>query len=283
LNPDSPELISPRVGLAFIIFLLSALAIFPQRVVSLAPGITEIVFALDRGNTLVGVTKFCDYPAAAKSIQPVGGFLDINIEAIVALNPNIIIVYPEHFAKVSFLSPKVRIVMVQHRRLADLLRSIWTIAGVLGAEIEAKRLVAGIQGKLQEISARSAGKKKRRTLFVAGRNIDELKNMYIIGKSDFINDLLEIAGGTNAYGGNVSYPSISVETVVFLNPEFIFEISSHYEGIADEKIIGLWRPYYMIEAVIKNHIAIIKNSYWLRPGPRVALIAEELADFFNKG
>ena len=73
-----------------------------------------------------------------------------------------------------------------------------------------------------------------------------------------------------------------METVVFLNPEFIFEISSHYEGISDEKIIRLWRPYRMIGAVKNNRIAIIKNSYWLRPGPRVASIAEELADFFGK-
>jgi iron complex transport system substrate-binding protein len=282
LNLDSPERTSPRASV-FIFLFLSALAIFPQRVVSLAPGITEIVFALNKGNTLVGVTKFCDYPAAAKRIQPVGGFLDINIEAIIALNPDIVLLYPEHFAKVNFLRPKTRIVVVQHKRLADLLRSIQTIAGVLGAEIEGKRLIADIQGKLQRISARSAGKKKIRTLFVAGRNVDELKNMYIIGKSDFINDLLEVAGGTNAYEGNVNYPSISMETVVFLNPEFIFEISSHYEGISDEKILGLWRPYRMIRAVKNNRIEIIKNSYWLRPGPRLASIAEELADFFGKG
>ena len=107
--------------------------------------------------------------------------------------------------------------------------------------------------------------------------------MYIIGKNDFINDLLEIAGGTNAYEGNVNYPSISMESVIFMNPEFIFEISSHYEGIADEKILGLWRPYRMIAAVKKRRIEIIKKSYWLRPGPRVALIAEELADFFSRG
>jgi iron complex transport system substrate-binding protein len=282
LNLDSPDLTNPRICLVFLFLFLFAAAIFPQRVVSLAPGITEIVFALNRGNTLVGVTKFCDYPAAAKRIQPVGGFLDVNIEAIVALNPDIVIIYPEHLDKVKFLGQKMRIVMVQHGRLADLLNSIQTIARVLGAEIEAKRLVADIQGKLRIISTRCQGKKKIRALFVAGRNVDELKNMYIIGKNDFINDLLEIAGGTNAYKGNVNYPSISMETVVFLNPEFIFEISSHYEGIADENIVGLWRPYRMIAAVKKNRIEIIKNSYWLRPGPRVALIAEELAGFFAR-
>lgn len=262
-----------------ILFLFASI-IFAQRVISLAPGITEIVFALNKGGTLVGVTKFCDYPAAAKNIKQIGGLLDINIEVIVSLAPDIVLVYPEHYDKIKFMQQKTRIVTVQHGRLADLLSSILMIGRALGAEIEAKHLVARIQAKLQGISARSQGKNKIRTLLVAGRNIAELKNMYIIGKNDFINDLMEIVGGTNAYEGNVNYPSISMESVIFLNPEFIFELSSHYEGISDEKILHLWRPYQMIAAVKKKRIEIIKKSFWLRPGPRVALIAEEMAGFF---
>lgn len=269
-----------KIGLAFLILFLFAPIIFAQRVVSLAPGITEIVFALNRGGTLVGVTKFCDYPAAAKSIKQIGGLLDVNIEVIASLAPDIILIYPEHYDKVKFLRQKTRIVTVQHGRLAELLSSILVIGRALGAEIEAKRLVARIQAKLQGISVQAKGKKKVRAMFIAGRNIDELKNMYIIGKNDFINDLLEIAGGTNAYDGSVNYPSISMESVIFLNPEFIFELSSHYEGISDEKILNLWRPYQMIVAVKKKRIEIINKSFWLRPGPRVSLIAEELAGFF---
>lgn len=262
------------------LFFFFAAALFSQRVVSLAPGLTEIVFALHKGNTLVGVTKFCDYPAAAKRIKKIGGFLDVNIEVLVSLAPDMILIYPEHYDKVKFMRQQTQIVMVQHSRLPDLLQSILIIGRVLHAEMEAERLVSSIQEKLQKISIRGKGKKKIRTLFVAGRNIDELKNMYIIGKKDFLNDLLEIAGGTNAYEGSVNYPSISMESVVFMNPEFIFEISAHYEGISDEKILNLWRPFRMVLAVEKKHIEIVKKSFWLRPGPRVGLIAEELADFF---
>ena len=118
-------------GRAFLILFLAAVSIFPQKIVSLAPGITEIVFALGRGDKLVGVTKFCDYPAAAKKINKIGGFLDINMEALVALAPDIVITYPEHAGKLAFLQGRARIVTVQHGRLADLLRSILDIGRVV--------------------------------------------------------------------------------------------------------------------------------------------------------
>jgi iron complex transport system substrate-binding protein len=266
----------------FLILFLSALGIFPQKVVSLAPGVTEIVFALGRGDKLVGVTKFCDYPAAASKINKIGGFLDINMEALVALAPDIVITYPEHAEKLAFLQGRAKIVTVPHGRLADLLQSILDIGRVLGAESEARQLVGAMRRKMEAIAARVKGRKKIRTLLIAGRNADELKNMYIIGKKDFINDLLEIAGGTNAYQGEIDYPSISLESVIFLNPEFIFEISAHYEGIADEEIIDMWRPYRMVTAVAKGQIRIITDSFWLRPGPRAGQIAEELAAVFAR-
>jgi iron complex transport system substrate-binding protein len=281
LSYRPPLFVKLRISLGILIFFLSAATIFPQRVVSLAPGLTEIVFALNRGNTLVGVTKFCDYPVAAKRIKKIGGFLDFNIEALISLAPDIILIYPEHYEKMGPLKWKARIVMVRHNRLTDLLRSVLEIGRALNAEIEAKQLVDSIQKKLQNISDRVKGRRKVRTLFVAGRNFDELKNMYIIGKKDFINDLLEIAGGSNAYEGGINYPSISMESVIFLNPEYIFEISAHYERIPDEKIFTLWEHYDMVQAVAKRQIKIIKNSFWLRPGPRVGLIAEELAGFFQ--
>jgi iron complex transport system substrate-binding protein len=277
-----PVFSAPKKAIGFFILFLFATNAFPQKIVTLAPGLTEIVFALGRGSSLVGVTKFCDYPAVAKDIKKIGGFLDINMEALIDLDPDIVIIYPEHADKITFLRSRAKIVSVRHNRLPDLLESILEIGRVLRCEIEAERLVSSIKKKLLVISERSKGRKKKRTLFIAGRNADELKNMYIIGKRDFINDLLEIAGGTNAYEGNIDYPSISLESVIYLNPEFIFEISSHYEGIPDERIFDLWQPYKMIQAVAKKQIRIIKDSFWLRPGPRLGLIAEELADFLTE-
>jgi len=267
------------VVISCLLFIVSA-SLFSQKVVSLAPGITEIVFALGKGSSLVGVTKFCDYPDAAQKIKKVGGFLDINMEMLVTLAPDIILAYPEHSEKIAQLQLQAKTVTVRHGRLSELLQSIVDIGRALRSNNEAMRLVSDIQRKFRDVSSRVKGKRKVRTLIVAGRNSDELKNMYIVGNKDFINDILEIAGGVNAYEGDINYPSISLESLIFLKPDFIFEISAHYEGIPEEKIFDLWEPYKMIPAVANRRIRIIKGSHWLRPGPRVGLIAEELAGIF---
>jgi iron complex transport system substrate-binding protein len=269
-----------KIFLIFIFFNF-ANAIFSQRVVSMAPAITEIVFALGKGDTLVGVTKFCDYPAPARKIAKVGGLLDVNMESLVALNPGIVISYPEQYAKVKFLESQALVLLVKHQCLSDLFDSIFAIGGALHAEIRAKEMVFAIQKKLADITAHVGGRKRIRTLIIAGRNADDLKNMYIVGKNDFLNELLEIAGGVNAYQGTVNYPNISLEGVIFLNPDFIIEISAFYEGISDEKVFKLWSPFRMLLAVQNKHIKIIKKSFWLRPGSRVGLIAEELAGIFS--
>jgi iron complex transport system substrate-binding protein len=272
-----------KIKRALLFFIASAFAgiVFSQRVVSLAPAITEIIFALGKGNTLVGVTKFCDYPPAARKIAKIGGFLDMNMEAFLALAPEIVIAYPEQYAKVKLLGSPAQILVVKHQGLSDLFDSIFAIGRALHAETNAKNMVLALKNKLAAIADDAGHRKKIRTLIVAGRNADELKNMYIVGKNDFLNELLEIAGGVNAYQGTVNYPNISLEGVIFLNPDLILEISAHYEGISAEKVFALWSPFTMIPAVRNRQIKIIKESFWLRPGSRVGLIAEELARFFS--
>lgn len=248
-----------------------------QRLVSLAPGLTEIVFALGRGDALVGVTKFCDYPPAAGKIAKVGGFLDFSPEALLALAPDVVLAYPEHARRLQSLPAAVRVLTLGHARLADLLASMTEIGRALGRDEEAARLVGSIRRRLRRVAGQVAGRDKVRALFVAGRSPDELRNMFIIGRRDFLNDLLETAGGVNAYQGPIGYPSVSLETVIALAPEFIFEISAHSEGIADEKVFALWRPLAMVPAVANRRVRVIRDPAWLRPGPRVAEVAEELA------
>ncbi len=179
---------------------------------------TEIVFAIGRGGSLVGVTKFCDYPEAAREIEKIGGFLDVSMEVLIALAPDIVLAYPEHAGRLKSLPPQVRVVTVRHDRLSELLRSIEEIGRALNGEKEARRLLAATRDRLRRVARRVKGKRKVSTLCIAGRNADELKNMFIIGRNDFLNDLLEIAGGTNAYHGDIDYPNISLESVIALGP-----------------------------------------------------------------
>ncbi len=277
----SPQPTAAKRIAVFLGALFFAVGLFSQRLVSLAPGLTEIVFALGRGNALVGVTRFCDYPAEARRIGKIGGYLDFSLEALIALAPDIVVAYPEHVGKLHRLPKNVRVITVRHESLSDLFQSIFAIGRALEAESEAAQLVRSISSKLQEVSRRVAGREKVRVLLIAGRSAGELKNMFIIGRSDFLNDLLVLGGGENAYKGDIPYPSISLETVILLDPDFIVEVSAHHERIADERIFALWHPYSMVTAVAKNQIRIIKDSFWLRPGPRVGQIAEALAGMLH--
>jgi iron complex transport system substrate-binding protein len=169
---------------------------------------------------------------------------------------------------------------VKHESLSDLFAAIETIGAALEAGRESADMVRALKSRLAAVRERAGKREKMRVLIIAGRNPDELRNMYIIGNHDFLDELLRIAGGVNAYQGTVRYPSISMETVAYLNPDAIIELSAHYEGISDERIAALWKPLAMLAAVQHGRLKIIKETFWLRPGPRVGLIAEELVRFF---
>lgn len=264
----------------FVVFaLLSLVFVRPtlraERIVSLAPALTEIVFALGKGGELVGVTRFCDYPAAVKSIPRVGGMLDLNLESLVALRPSVVLLYPELEGKVA-LVPNCRRVVVPHFGLQDLYTAIRQISVALGVASAGEKLNAEIRGGLADVQRAAAGRAPQRVMVVAGRTPDQLSTMFIIGRRDFLSELLPLAGGRNCYEGEVLYPSISMESVIAMRPDVILEISAHYEGLPEEPIRAQWRRYAMIPAVQRNRIWFVHDSFWLRPGPRVVQIAREL-------
>jgi iron complex transport system substrate-binding protein len=247
-----------------------------KRIVSLAPAITEIVFALGQGDRIVGNTKFCNYPEAAKKIPRIGGLMDVNLEVLISREPDIIFLYPEHYKGLKVMEQKARLVQVNHTNLEDLFEAIHTIASALELEERGRLLTAEMRKQLETTRRKATAKKPPKVLLIIGRNRDNLTNMYIIGKKDFLNELIEIAGGVNAYSGSINYPSVSVESIVAMNPDVIIELSSYNEGITEEEVFDMWKKYAFISAVKKRKIRIVKDSVWLIPGPRVVQIAKKM-------
>lgn len=138
-----------------------------------------------------------------------------------------------------------------------------------------------MKSTLATIRDRTRNIKKRKTLVIAGRNPDQLNNIFIIGKKDFLNEILEMAGGINAYTGDIPYPNISIESVVKMNPDFIIELSTYNPDLKKEKMIQLWQKFKLIKAVKSNQIIFIEDNFWLRPGPRVGEIAKKLYNLFT--
>jgi iron complex transport system substrate-binding protein len=252
-----------------------------ERIITLAPALTEIVFALGKGDGLVGDTRFCDFPEAAKTIAKVGGLMDLNVERIIDLKPNLIILYEESLDRIKMLENKTRLLVVRHDTLEQICRSILTISRNLSCPEQGAILVSDIRKTLNRIRSRTRGIKKRKILLIAGRNPDTLRNMTIIGRKDFLNEILEIAGGTNAYPGNIEYPSVSIESILSMNPDHIIEFSTFFQEIEPRKIMDLWNRFKTINAVKNHRITMISDPVWLRPGPRIGQVAIKLYRLLN--
>jgi len=269
----------------FVLGLLSLLMavrfpLYGKRIVTMAPALTETVFALGEGDNIVGNTKFCNYPEEAKKITRIGGLLDVNLELLISAKPDVIILYPENYEQMKIMEGKARLVTVKHTNLKDIMEGIAAIAKALDVEDRGGRLLAQMKGQMDRIRENAAGKKKMKTLLVIGRNPDKMTNMYIVGKKDFLSQLVEVAGGVNAYDGGINYPSISMESVVAMNPDAIIELSAFHESIEDQKILDSWGRYSFITAVKNKKILIIRDALWLIPGPRVPQIAQKMHEFF---
>ncbi len=269
-----------KIFVILLMLVTVGVSLHAERIVTLAPALTEIVFALGKGDKIVGNTKFCNFPGEAKKINRVGGFIDINLEILIDLKPDIIFLYPEYYEKIKIMEKKTKLVKVKHNTLKDVFDGVETISKALDIEAGGKELISTIKDRLNRVRQKSYGKKRLKTLLIIGRNPDRLTNMFIVGKKDFLNELLEIAGSVNAYEGNINYPNISIESVVAMNPDVILELSVFNEGIKEEKVLGLWGRFPFISAVKNKKIKIIKDSLWLIPGPRVPRIAEEMHRLF---
>lgn len=252
-------------------------AAVPRRVVSLAPALTEMIYYLEAGDRLVGSTRFCDYPPQALETAKVGGLFDLNLEILSSLRPDLVLLYPEQSERVSALSRRSRMLPLPHSSLDDIWLSLREISRALGLGQRGVEKAADLRRQLQAISAGRSGRRKHSVLLVAGRDPDRLRNMTLIGGHDFLNELLACTGLENAYRGEIPYPQVSMESIIYMNPDLIIELSAFYEGISEERVLSLWSQFSLLNAVRRNRVKIIRESFWLRPGPRVLEIAAALA------
>lgn len=270
-----------EISLAVILIFLFSISAFSERVVSLAPAITEILFKIGQGSSIVGNTKFCNYPEQANYIKNIGGYLDINIEMIIDLNPDVIFHYPEHSLRLNKLKKYTRLVQLPHKDIDDLIKSIVIISNELRSESSGEGLIRHIRGKLDSIKNINKNLNRKKVLIVIGRDSRQLKNITIIGKGDFLNEILEISGGKNAYTGRIPYPSVSIESIIKMDPEIIIEFSFLKKAPAKDFVISLWEKFPLIRAVREGNIRIISDDFWVRPGPRVVNIAESMYKMLN--
>ena len=247
----------------------------PQRIVSLAPNITEMLFALGLGERVVAVTSYCDFPPEATTREKIGDTLQPNLERIIALRPDLVVVSTA--SQVERLTRQldqlgIPVYVTNPRTVRDMLRSIRYLGEATGAATQGQALATALEERIRRVEARVTGRPKPRVLFVL-----QLGPLITVGRETFINDLITLAGGESISGDQTSeYPQFSYETAVARAPEIIIAPLLHGSGAIDEA--ELRRAFATTPAVRKERIVRINPDLTSRPGPRLIDGLEQLAE-----
>jgi iron complex transport system substrate-binding protein len=247
----------------------------PQSIVSLAPSITEILFALGLGDKVVGVTDYCDYPPEALEKEKVGGYATPDIEEIVALNPDLILV--AHGTPMEVIDTMVGLGLtlfgIKTTDLDDVLNDIRRIGEITDKEVEAYALTSEMAVRIQAVTNQTEELEQRPRVFYIIWN----DPLWSAGSGTFMHELIEKGGGVNICGNITGYPTISIEEVVARNPEVI--ITSSWPGIYE---------WAMNEAALNatdarqnNRVFACDDNLVQRPGPRLVEGLEWFAYFIH--
>lgn len=252
----------------------------PQRIISLVPAVTEMLFVIGAGPQMAGVSSFDRHPAEVDALPRVGGLLDPDMERILSLGPDLVIMYAtQDDARQQLERARIPIFLYRHGGLSHVTDTIRALGARTGHETEAGRVAGAIEGALASIRERVRGRRPPPTMLVFGREPGTLRNLYASGGAGFLHDMLEAAGGVNVFAdirGESVQPTI--ETVISIAPEVIIELRHDTLSAAViEREKQAWRPLSSVPAVRRGRLHILAGSEFVVPGPRVAAATARLA------
>ncbi len=252
----------------------------PQRIISLSPSNTEVAFALDLSDRIVGVTEYCNYPPEAQDREIVGGFSTPNLEKILELEPDLVIASTIHVEEVPRLEELgIPVLVIESVTLVDLFTSISLVSEVTGVSDNGEELITSMQERIAAVEA----------VVSQIPETDKLKVYYEVysdplmsaGSNAFVNEIITLSGGVNIFGEiNESYPQISAEVVAERLPDII--LYPDYHGTADlmEESMAARPGWENIPAVVNGEIYAISDDTFARPGPRIVEAIEDAARLF---
>jgi iron complex transport system substrate-binding protein len=237
----------------------------PTRIVSLAPSLTEMIFALGCGSRLVGRTRFAEWPTEVESVAVVGGFLDPSWEAIVALDPDLVVLSPYGDAARRLEQLGIPSATYHHGDIAGVLDTLNRLASTLGIPERGAAEVARLERALGAARSRAQGRMQPRTLVIIGRTLDDGSELQVAGSSSFVGELLALVGGVNVADELVGeYPTIGTEGLLQLAPQLILELDA--DAGADESRSSPW-PALAAESAPRYQL--LTHQALVIPGPRL--------------
>ncbi|MCS4540872.1 MAG: cobalamin-binding protein [Euryarchaeota archaeon] len=253
----------------------------PERVISLAPSNTEILFALELGDKIIAVTKFCDYPLNATKKEKIGGFSDINMEKVVALKPDLVLAtggVQEQIVK-ELERLNITVIALDAKNITEILANIELVGKVTGQEKSAQELTTNMKQRIKKITGKTKDLTKAQKLKIYYEVWHD--PLMTAGPETFIHNIIELAGGVNIFAdAKIKYPRIDPETILARNPEIIITSLGAMGGATAEQIKT--RPgWNKIDAVKNNRVYEIDENILRRPGPRIIDGLEAMAKIIH--
>ena len=238
----------------------------PKRIVSLAPSITEILFAIGAEEEIVAVTDFCNYPPAALEKQKVG-YSQPNLEVLVALEPQLVLA-PPSFLRADLLAKleqlKIPTFVLESKTVEGIFGHIQVLGRMVGRAKEANAYAAEMRKQVAELTGRVEGRPRPTLLYVLNS-----EPLITVGPGSFIHHLIELAGGRNAAErADAPYPRLTMEEVLTQNPDILLFPIGEYEGIPQAEQ-DRWKRWDSLRAVKEGKLFQVRSDVLNRPGPRV--------------
>lgn len=267
-----------------VLFVAAASAAPPQRIVSTAPSITEMLYAVGLGDRVVGVTTYCHYPPDARAKPKIGTYTEPNLERIASLKPDLVVIQKNPIRLAGKLQAlKLNVLEVSHDSIDEVYVSIQRIADAGGVGAKGRALVASMKQQLADVRNRTATRPRRRMMFVVGRAPNAIEDVIAVGRASYLNGIVETAGGDNIFKDAVApYPKVGMEDVLARNPEVIVDMGdmSDTERVTDEQkrsVVALWGRYPTLAAVREHRVFAVASDIFTVPGPRMVDAARAFA------
>jgi len=253
----------------------------PQRIVSIIPAVTEMIFAMGDGARVVGVSSFDRFPPEVSRITRVGALLDPNVERILSLKPDLVVLYnTQTELKQRLERAGIPYYSYEHRALADITTTVRAIGVRIGSGPRAERLAGDMERKIAAIRSSVSKRPRPRTLLVFEREGSSLRNVFATGGYGFIHDMLDAAGGDDVFA-DIARQSVQATSELILSrrPEVIIELryGDNVKTADIPREMQAWNALSSLPAVKNHRVHVLIGDEYVVPGPRVADAVQHLA------
>ena len=255
-----------------------------HRIIALSPSIVEIIYLLGLEDQLIAVTRYSNYPIEAKAKPSVGGYIDLHYEKLISLKPDCIILLKEQASLATKLEQLgIDTISVSHDDTQGIIESIGLIGKQLGHQQQASDIISEINSAVNNQVARHQKIVDRpRVLISINRDTstDKPTQVIIAGDAGFHRELIDMSGAENAYQGPVSFPMLSREKLIQLDPDIIIDLvnSDTWNKLGKQRLLSQWNHYKELKAVKNQRVFIIHGDQHLIPGPRFPQTLERFAN-----